>query len=123
VTSFFGQRVRHPVTGNAEWQKPVTKDRDEVLSWLGVGKKGARHARERARSHRTFASIGDEWLDGARADRISRRKGRSKPYAIAASAALTAQAVTTARPDTTTERASTRSLERGQATSMPNDGA
>jgi hypothetical protein len=50
------------------------------LSWLGVGKKGAGHIRERARSNRTFESLGDEWLEGVRAGRISRRKGRSKPY-------------------------------------------
>jgi hypothetical protein len=77
--SWRGRR-RHPVTGKAEWQKPVTKDRNEVLSWLGVGKKGAGHIRERARSNRTFESLGDEWLEGVRAGRISRRKGRSKPY-------------------------------------------
>lgn len=27
-----------------EWQKPVAKDRDEVLSWLAVGKKAAPHS-------------------------------------------------------------------------------
>jgi hypothetical protein len=46
--SWRGRR-RHPVTGNAAWQKPVTKDRNEVLAWLGVGKKGAGHVRERRR--------------------------------------------------------------------------
>jgi integrase len=68
------------MTGKAEWQKPVTKDRSEVLSWLGIGKRGASHAREKAKAGRTFESIGDEWLDGVEAGRISRRKGRSKPY-------------------------------------------
>ena len=77
--SWRGRR-RHPVTGRAELQKPVTKDRNEVLAWLGVGKKAAGHVRERARSKRAFESIGDEWLEGVRAGRIGRRKGRSKPY-------------------------------------------
>jgi hypothetical protein len=45
------------VTGEAEWQKPVTKDRNEVLSWLGVGKKGASRVRDQARSDRTFESF------------------------------------------------------------------
>lgn len=67
------------MTGKPEWQKPATKDRNEVLSWLGVGKKGAGHVRETARSARTFESLGDEWLEGVRAARISRRKDRSKP--------------------------------------------
>jgi hypothetical protein len=61
--SWRGRR-RHPVTGAAEWQKPVTKDRNEVLSWLGVGRRGASHTRERAKASRTFESIGDEWLGG-----------------------------------------------------------
>jgi integrase len=77
--SWRGRR-RRPATGKAEWQKPVTKDRSEVLSWLGIGKKGLGHAREQAKTSRTFASIGDEWLEGVKAGRISRRKGRSKPY-------------------------------------------
>ncbi|MEA3191611.1 MAG: Phage integrase, N-terminal SAM-like domain [Thermoplasmata archaeon] len=77
--SWRGRR-RHPVTGKAEWQKPVTKNRSEVLSWLGIWKKGASHAREQAKTSRTFESIGDEWLNGVKAGRISRRKGRSKPY-------------------------------------------
>jgi integrase len=77
--SWRGRR-RNPVTGNAEWQKPVTKDRSEVLSWLGIGKRGASRAREQTKASRTFESIGDEWLDGVKAGRISRRKGRSKPY-------------------------------------------
>jgi hypothetical protein len=38
----------------------VTKDRSEVLSWLGIGKKGVGHAREQAKTSRTFASIGDQ---------------------------------------------------------------
>jgi hypothetical protein len=85
--SWRGRR-RHPVTGKAEWQKPVAKNRSEVLSWLGlwkrgalgIWKRGASHAREQAKASRIFESIGDEWLDGVKAGRISRRKGRSRPY-------------------------------------------
>src|SRR3954447_667892 len=65
---------------DSEWQKPVTKDRSEVLSWLAAGKKGAEHVRERASAGRTFESIGDEWIAGVAAGRIGRRKGRGKPY-------------------------------------------
>ena len=77
--SWRGRR-RHPRTGKAEWQKPVTKDRSEVLSWLGIGKRTAGHAREQAKTSRTFESIGDEGLEGVNTGRISRRRGRSKPY-------------------------------------------
>jgi hypothetical protein len=51
------------VTGKAEWQKPVTKDRSEVLSSLGLGKRAASHGREQATTSRSFESLGDEWLD------------------------------------------------------------
>jgi hypothetical protein len=77
--SWRGRRYNR-ITGKSEWQQPVTKDRNEVLSWLGVRTRGAAHARERARAPRTLESLGDEWLDGVQAGRISRRKGRSKPY-------------------------------------------
>ena len=33
-----------------------------MLAWLGAGKKGASHLRERAAAGRTFESIGDEWI-------------------------------------------------------------
>ena len=36
--SWRGRR-RNPVTGKAEWQQPVTKDRNEVLAWLGPEEK------------------------------------------------------------------------------------
>ena len=62
------------------WQKPVAKNRDEVLSWLAAARKAAPHLKELVAAGRTFESIGDEWLEGVRAGRISRRKGRSKPY-------------------------------------------
>jgi hypothetical protein len=76
--SWRGRR-HNRLTGKAEWQKPVTKDRSEVLSWLGIGKRAASHARTQANAPRAFESIGDEWLDGVETGRISRRKGRSKP--------------------------------------------
>ena len=69
-----------PFNGRMEWQKPVTKDRSEVLSWLVAGRQGADHLAEQAASGRTFESIGDEWLAGVEAARIGRRKGRGKPY-------------------------------------------
>jgi integrase len=69
-----------PINHRSEWQKPVTKDRSEVLSWLGARTKGADHLRERAAAGRTFESIGDEWLAGIQARRIGRRKGRGTPY-------------------------------------------
>ncbi len=51
--SWRGRRW-NPVNHRSEWQKPVTKNRSEVLSWLGAGKKGAAHLRERASAGRTF---------------------------------------------------------------------
>jgi integrase len=77
--SWRGRRW-NPAKRDSEWQKPVTKDRSEVLSWLAAGKKGAEHVRERASAGRTFESIGDEWMAGVAAGRIGRRKGRGKPY-------------------------------------------
>jgi integrase len=77
--SWRGRRW-NPVNHRSEWQKPVTKNRSEVLSWLGAGKKGASHVRERASSGRTFESIGDEWIAGVALGRIGRRKGKGKPY-------------------------------------------
>jgi hypothetical protein len=62
-----------------EWQKPITKDRNEVLSWLAAARTGAAHLKELA-ARRTFESIGDEWLAGVEARTIGRRKGRSRPY-------------------------------------------
>lgn len=61
--SWRGRRW-NPFTHRSEWQKPVVRDRSEVLSWLGAGKKGGTHLRERASSGRTFESIGDEWIAG-----------------------------------------------------------
>jgi hypothetical protein len=70
----------NPLTRDGEWQKPVTKDRNEVLSWLGARAKSADRLRERASAGRTFESIGDEWIAGVAAGRVGRRKGRGKPY-------------------------------------------
>src|SRR5262245_44232767 len=64
----------------AEWQSPSTKDRAEVLSWLGATRKGADRLAEIAAVGWTFEAIGDEWLDGVEAGRIGRRRGRGKSY-------------------------------------------
>jgi hypothetical protein len=79
VPSWRGRR-RNPLTGKAEWQQPVVKDRNEALAWLGAGSKGKARVRELAASGRTFESIGDEWIAGVAIGRIGRRKGRGKPY-------------------------------------------
>src|SRR3954451_16920864 len=77
--SWRGRRG-NPAKRDSKCQKPVTKDRSEVLSWRAAGKKGAEDVRERASSSRIFESIGDEWMAGVVAGRIGRRKGRSRPY-------------------------------------------
>ena len=77
--SWRGRRW-NPIKRDGEWQKPVTKDRNEVLSWLGARAKGADRFRELAAAGRTFKSIGDEWMAGVEAGRIGRRKGRGKAY-------------------------------------------
>jgi hypothetical protein len=74
------ERRWNPINHRSEWQKPVTKNRSEVLSWLGARAKGAAHLRERASAGRTFESIGDEWIAGVAARRVGRRKERGKPY-------------------------------------------
>jgi hypothetical protein len=51
--------------------------RSDVLSWLGAGKKGASHLRERASAGRTSESIGDEWIAGVAPGPIGRRKVRA----------------------------------------------
>jgi hypothetical protein len=70
--SWRGRRW-NPATSRMEWQRPVTKDRSEVLSWLSTAKKGAGHVREMALEERSFDSIGDVWLAGVEARRIGRR--------------------------------------------------
>ena len=79
--SWRGRR-RHPVTGKPEWQKPVVKNRAEVLAWLARRARGRRapapSSRRAARSSRTLA---DQWLDGVERGRIGRRRGKGKAYA------------------------------------------
>ena len=77
--SWRGRR-RNAATGKPEWQKPVTKDRNEVLSWLGANDKAAAFVREQASKARPFEELGREWLAGVEAGRISRRRGRGQPY-------------------------------------------
>ncbi len=77
--SWRGRR-RSGVTGQPEWQKPVTRDRNEVLSWLALNEKAAEHVEEAAERGRLFEEIGGEWLAGVEAGRISRRRGRGQAY-------------------------------------------
>ena len=77
--SWRGRR-RNAATGKPEWQKPVSKDRNEVLSWLGANDKAAAFVREQASKARPFEELGREWLAGVEAGRISRRRGRGQPY-------------------------------------------
>jgi integrase len=58
----------------------VTKDRNEVLSWLAANDKAAAFVREQASKTRPFEELGREWLAGVEAGRISRRRGRGQPY-------------------------------------------
>jgi hypothetical protein len=76
--SWRGRR-RDPVSGKPAWQK-ATKDRGEVLVWLGAVDKGADHLAELAARGPTFGPLGDEWLDGVERGQIGRRRGRGKPY-------------------------------------------
>ena len=68
------------MTGRPEWQKPVVKDRSEVLSWLAAAGKGDEHLAEQAAKGPLFEELGRQWLDGAEAGRISRRRGRGHAY-------------------------------------------
>jgi integrase len=65
--------------GRSVWQK-ATKDRGEVLVWLGAAIKGADHLAELAARGPTFEALGDQWLDGVERGHIGRRRGRGKPY-------------------------------------------
>jgi integrase len=69
-----------PVAKRPVWQKPATKNRDEVLAWLGATAKGAAHLAERAARGPAFESLGDEWLEGVQRGHVGRRRGRGKPY-------------------------------------------
>jgi integrase-like protein len=66
-------------TARSIWQK-ATKDRGEVLVWLGAASKGAEHLAELAVLGPTFETLGDQWLDGVERGHIGRRRGRGKPY-------------------------------------------
>jgi integrase len=78
--SWRGRR-RNPATGKPEWSK-VSKDRSEVLTWLGAGEKAKPAVEERVEQGRSFGSLGDEWMDGVQNGRIQRRRrGKPEPYA------------------------------------------
>jgi integrase len=77
--SWRGRR-RNPVTGKPEWQRPVVKNRGEVLSWLGAAGTGGDHLAELAARGPTFELLGDKWLDGVEHGHIGRRRGRGKAY-------------------------------------------
>jgi hypothetical protein len=55
--SWRGRR-HNAATGKPERHKPVTKDRNEVLSWLGANDKAAAFVREQASKARRFEEIG-----------------------------------------------------------------
>ncbi len=74
--SWRGRR-RHPVSGKAEWQRPVVKNRAEVLSWLAAGEVGDVSL---AAQGPTFEQLGDHWIEGVEAGQIGRRRGRGKAY-------------------------------------------
>src|SRR3954464_12823471 len=73
-------RRRHPLTGKPEWQRPVVKNRAEVLAWLGAAKTGREHLAEVAARGPTFEELGDHWIEGVEEGHIGRRRGRSKAY-------------------------------------------
>ncbi len=66
--SWRGRR-RHPVSGKAEWQRPVVKNRAEVLSWLAAGETGDVSL---AAQGPTFEQLGDHWIEGVEAGQIGR---------------------------------------------------
>ena len=68
-----------PVTSRPLWQK-ATKNRSEVLVWLGATRKGTDHLAELAARGPTFETLGEQWLDGVERGHIGRRRGRGKPY-------------------------------------------
>lgn len=72
-------RRRNPVTGKPMWSK-TSKDRGEVLVWLGSVSKAGDALAEATERGPTFGELGDEWLDGVERGRIGRRRGRGKPY-------------------------------------------
>src|SRR3954453_21488338 len=77
--SWRGRR-RHPLTGKPEWQRPVVKNRAEVLAWLGAAKTGRERLAEVAARGPTFEELGDHWIEGVEEGHIARRRGRGKAY-------------------------------------------
>src|SRR5262245_35588330 len=78
--SYRGRR-RNPFTGKPEWQKPVVKNRAEVLSWLGAGRTARDVVAEATARGPQFEDLAAQWIDGVEQGRIGRRRGRGKPYA------------------------------------------
>src|SRR3954468_2620202 len=78
--SWRGRR-RNPVTGKPEWQKPVVKNRAEVLAWLAAADAGSERLRELAARGPLFEDLSSQWLEGVEQGRIGRRRGKGKPYA------------------------------------------
>jgi hypothetical protein len=82
VRALYRGKRRSPTTGKPEWSK-TSKDRSEILTWLGAGEKPKPAVAERAEEGRTFESLADEWIDGVTTGRIQRRRrGRPEPYAL-----------------------------------------
>src|SRR3954449_13171834 len=85
--SWRGRR-RHPITGKPEWQKPVVKNRAEVLAWLAAADEGGTHLRELAARGPLFEDLASQWLDSVEQGRIGRRRGRGQPYSETTIAAM-----------------------------------
>src|SRR4051812_8845083 len=76
--SWRGRR-RNPLTGQPEWQRPVVKNRAEVLAWLAAARTGREQLAKLAARGPTFEELADQWLDGVEQGRIGRRRGRGSP--------------------------------------------
>lgn len=72
--SYAGKR-RNPATGKPEWS-PATKNRAEVLTWLGAAQKGKAAIRERQEAGLLLGELGDRWLEGVKAGAIGKRRGK-----------------------------------------------
>lgn len=66
---------RHAVTGKPEWS-PTSKDRAEVLTWMGTGEKGRETVREHAARGPLFGALAKRWMEGVEQGAIGKRKGR-----------------------------------------------
>jgi integrase len=88
---------------DAATSKPIwgksTKDRGEVLAWLGAVSAGADHLAELAARGPTLGTLGDEWLDGVERGHIGRRRGRGKPYSDTTIASMRRRWKYTLRPE------------------------